>query len=388
MSKYLDDLGRTVLILLVVFVSVNIGSSLYGVEVLPINEPKPLEPRQALLQVFDRFPLVAISKAHGMKEEADFIASLIRDPEFAKKVNDIVLEAGNARYQEILDRYIAGYAVSIQKLRIVWREHTCSALGPRDSSNVEQLLSTVRAVNQKLPSTRRLRVLAGDPPIDWSKVHTAEELSPWLAQRETHYADVVEKYVLAKKRKALLIIGGVHLERGPLPNNDPLKGVMLQILEAKYPGKTFIVFPHEGFGEAHKEMGKRMASWPRPSLIFLEGTWLGAVSTGDLQVLDVMVDDNGNRVFSGPSQKNLSDKADAYLYLGPGESLTMEPRDPALYLDDAYFNEMNCRHKLAFGRELDRDELMKPRPKKWADNFRGDVLFNSPLTEDHIKPLK
>ena len=91
-----------------VLVSVKVDSGLYGAQMQPINDSKPLESRQALLRVFDEFPLVAISEAHGMKEEAEFIVSLIRDPHFAKKVNNIVLEAGNAKYQAILDSYIAG----------------------------------------------------------------------------------------------------------------------------------------------------------------------------------------------------------------------------------------------------------------------------------------
>ena len=355
---------RAVLFLLLLALSMQGGRAAHAAKEKPTRAAKPLEPRLAILGVFDKYPLVAISEAHGMREEADFIASLIRHPQFAKKVNDIVLEAGNWRYQPVLDRYMAGDAVPIEQLRLVWREHTCSALGPRDSSNLEQLLTTVRAVNLKLLPEKRLRVLAADPPIDWNRVHTAEELSPWLAQREIHYARVVEEQVLAKGHKALLIIGGVHLERKPLPNNDPRLGVMLQILEARYPGKTFIVIPHEGFSIANQRLEKRMASWPRPSLVFLKDTWLGDIETRDHQVLDIMVDERGDRVLPGPERQTLSDKADAYLYLGPSETLTMESRDSALFLDDVYFNELNRRHKLAHGRELDQNDLMKPRPKK------------------------
>ena len=47
-------------------------------------------------------------EAHGMKDVDDFILSLIRDPTFPKKVNDIEVECGNSLYQPVLDRYIAG----------------------------------------------------------------------------------------------------------------------------------------------------------------------------------------------------------------------------------------------------------------------------------------
>jgi hypothetical protein len=111
-----------------------------------------VEARLAVLNAFDRFPLVALSEAHGMKEEADFINALIRHPDFPKKVNAIVLEAGNALHQKLIDDYVNGEAVSLNGLRRVWRDHTCAALGPRDSSNVEELFATVRDVRGCLES--------------------------------------------------------------------------------------------------------------------------------------------------------------------------------------------------------------------------------------------
>src|SRR5262245_37475098 len=46
-------------------------------ERIPIGEPQPREARLAVLNSFDRFPVVALSEAHGMKEEAEFINDLI-----------------------------------------------------------------------------------------------------------------------------------------------------------------------------------------------------------------------------------------------------------------------------------------------------------------------
>jgi hypothetical protein len=57
----------------------------------------------------------------------------------------------------------------------------------------------------------------------------------------------------------------------------------------------------------------------------------------------------------------------------------MEPRSPDLFRDEAYLRELDRRHRLAHGRPLDREALMKPRPKKWADNFpQGDVFISKP----------
>jgi hypothetical protein len=40
----------------------------------------------------------------------------------------------------------------------------------------EQFVGAVREVNLPLATQRRLRVLLGDPPIDWNDVRTADDL--------------------------------------------------------------------------------------------------------------------------------------------------------------------------------------------------------------------
>jgi hypothetical protein len=106
--------------------------------------------------------------AHGYKDLDDFTLSLIRNSGFPDKVNDIVVECGNRKYQDILDRFIGGADVSAAEIRPVWGSTTqqmCSLSG-----FYERLFPLVRQLNQKLPPQKRLRVLAADPPIDWSTV--------------------------------------------------------------------------------------------------------------------------------------------------------------------------------------------------------------------------
>jgi hypothetical protein len=73
------------------------------------NKPATPEPATAaILAAFDKYEVVGLPAAHGMKDLDDFILSLIRNPAFSEKVNDIVFECGNSLYQPVLDRYIAG----------------------------------------------------------------------------------------------------------------------------------------------------------------------------------------------------------------------------------------------------------------------------------------
>ena len=47
------------------------------------------------LAAFDKYEIVGMSEAHGMKDVDDFILSLIRNPAFPERVNDVVVECGN-----------------------------------------------------------------------------------------------------------------------------------------------------------------------------------------------------------------------------------------------------------------------------------------------------
>ena len=53
-----------------------------------------------------------------------FRLSLIRDPRFTGAVNDIVVEFGNARYQDLMDRFVEGEEVPYESLRQVWLNTT------------------------------------------------------------------------------------------------------------------------------------------------------------------------------------------------------------------------------------------------------------------------
>jgi hypothetical protein len=50
------------------------------------SEPTPEPAIPAILAAFDRYEVVAMPEAHGMKDVDDFILSLIRDPTFPEKV--------------------------------------------------------------------------------------------------------------------------------------------------------------------------------------------------------------------------------------------------------------------------------------------------------------
>jgi hypothetical protein len=232
-------------------------------------DPAPVDGVSAIVSAFDRYPIVALGDLHGCQELYDFIATLIRDADLPNKVNDIVVEFGNALYQDVADRYVSGQSVTSMELRRVWRNHTNPIVF--DSPVYETFFESVRELNKTLPEGKRLRVLLGDPPIDWAATTTNKDWGRMLFRRDSHFADVVEHQVMARGRKALLIIGGAHLVRGLDRNNVTGR------IESVHPGSVFIVIPHDGFRERHEELEARLASWKGGSLALLKGTWLGTL---------------------------------------------------------------------------------------------------------------
>ena len=72
------------------------------------HDPKPENATAAVLQAFDTHNIVIFGEIHGNKQEYEWLRSLVATPEFADRVDDIVMEVGNSLYQKSVDRYVAG----------------------------------------------------------------------------------------------------------------------------------------------------------------------------------------------------------------------------------------------------------------------------------------
>src|ERR1700730_8034643 len=82
---------------------------------------KPREAVGAILKLFDSYRIVMVGEVHLCIQQHDLFKGLIESPDFAGRVNDIVLESANSLYQSTLDRYIAGESVAPRDLEKVWQ---------------------------------------------------------------------------------------------------------------------------------------------------------------------------------------------------------------------------------------------------------------------------
>lgn len=282
----------------------------------------PVDPITAIIEAFRSHAIVALGNVEfrGNEQSHAFQLSLVRDPRFTAVANDIVVEFGNARYQEVLDRFVRGEDITDESLRPVW-QNTTQVEYEWDLPIYEDLFRAVREVNRSLPQTRQLRILLGDPPIDWNHVHSLPDLRKAMGDRDGYAVDLLRREVLAKGRRALVIFGGQHLIRRNVVRDtaDEWAHGIVARLEKDHIANVFTILPETR--RDLRALQPEVGSWPIPSLAFLRGTTLGSA------IWD-----------SSPQRRpvRMEDQFDTILYLGPPSSMTMSKLSPALCANRAY----------------------------------------------------
>src|SRR5262249_20390364 len=175
--------------------------------------PQPavrLDPISAIVDAFKTHAVVALSEGrHNNEQGYAFRLALIRDPRFATVANDIVVESGSSKYQDVMDRFVRGESIPDVVLRRAWQD-TTQPDPVWDAPMYEEFFRAVRDINRSLAQERQMRILLGDPPFDWDK-GTRDE---WLrVDRDGFAADLIRREVLMKNRRALVIYGNTHLLR-------------------------------------------------------------------------------------------------------------------------------------------------------------------------------
>jgi hypothetical protein len=304
----------------------------------------------AVLEALTTHRLVGIGEAEGLQNHHDALQALITDPRVPEVVNDIVVEFGNARYQNTIDRFIAGHPVHNAELRQVWRNTTQSPLNTWDPPVYEQFYRTVRAANWALPAAKQMRVLLGDPPIDWSKIRNLSQLRGFGSQRDTHAASVVKKEVLANGRRALLCYGWGHLAHG---------GSLVGLLERQTNERVYTIVDLVTLAGDPGGVAKNLAAYPRNSVIPTKGTWLGGLDAG---LMPPSLHGGLHTAATNPwCGTRLGTLIDAGLYEGQPSELTASWPNPAIYLDPSYWAELRRRNAL-HGNVVDLDAYRKEQP--------------------------
>ena len=301
----------------------------------------PLDAIPAIIDAFRSHRVVSFPGGHPDGNETHaLLRALIRDPRFASTVNDIVVEFGSSRYQDLMDRYVRGEDVTESALQPAWL-NAVQAGTALDNLNTPAFFRTVREVNATLPPAQRIRVLLGDPPIDWDNVRVKSDYRKWEVQRDTYPADLVRREVLARNRRALIVWANGHLVRKQIVANYDATDWQVQTIVGliERPGGS-PVFTVRAQGSL-TQWQANTASWRPMSLALVRGTVLGAADFSEF-------DDPGQRyLIQGEDDfvplprdrwvsRRLEDQVDAILYVGPKSSRTTATLSPTLCADSNY----------------------------------------------------
>jgi hypothetical protein len=310
----------------------------------------PIDPITGILEMFKTHDVVALGEgSHGNEQGHAFRLALIRDPRFSAAVDDIVVEFGNALYQDVIDRFAKGEQVAYEELRKVWQDTTQRGT-VWDRPIYEAFYRAVRDVNATLPAERQLRVLLGDPPIDWQD----PQARSGALRTDDFPVSLIQREVISKNRRALVIYGGMHLtrKRTPfLPPKDPAlapvvavitdqiqKGSIVAQLE-RSGARVFVVATPTDFDIS--TLQANVVTWPRPSLALIRGTPLGRASfvVYFSEAAPVIRGRGGVQEELQPdlaAAPSMQEVVDAILYLGPPSAITHSRLSRELCADPVY----------------------------------------------------
>src|SRR3954467_2962927 len=133
-----------------------------------------VDPIDGIVEAFRTHPVVMLPGGNGGRQGHDLLLAIVRDPRIQGTVTDIVVEFGSSRYQDVIDRFVRGDAISDTALRHVWQD-TAGAGVTNDGPYIEAFYRAIRALNATLPEEKRYRVLGGDPPVDWDNVTSKDD---------------------------------------------------------------------------------------------------------------------------------------------------------------------------------------------------------------------
>jgi hypothetical protein len=320
------------------------------------GQPRLEDAASAMTQLFQTHDIVMFGEVHDNEQEYEWLCKLVKTPEFADHVDDIVVEFGNALYQKTVDRYVAGDDVPFDEVQQAWR-NMVTDIEPV-SPVYGWLYKAVREANMQRQGKRGIRLVMGSPAGDWSKIKKSADLAPYESKRERWYAQVVKTQVLAKHRRALLIMGAAHFLRGhdqaiqyelameqhrdvPLDKAHLGPGYIERELRAAGARPYLIVFGTNAI-DNHGDVDARFDLWPAPVITPLSGNWVGALPAQPVI--------SGGHAPALPL--TLADQADALLYVAPCSVLRTVYLSHAELDGTAYEREMIQRDIIQLGHPL------------------------------------
>lgn len=316
-----------------------------------LAQTTPIESvRDAIVHALESRWIVAIGENHGHVEFHNQLAERLADAKIQAIVDDIAVEFGNSLYQGVMDRYIGGASVPYDSVKLAWRNTIVSPYTVWDSPVYEQFFQRVREVNLMRTDGRQFRVVLADSPVDWDAVKTFDDLRPFF-DRSVAMTSSVEREILSRGRRGLLIAGGAHLTRANMVrmsrNGVPNAEVsVVSRLAMRHPGALFVI---KSLGKG-RAVDHSLLTDVRPGSLILTSD--PRVASIQANKISSMKNFDGSP-FNAYGSATLADLADALIYWGVDENNHFVDAPASLYRDDDFWAELNRRSNLTGRGDMD-----------------------------------
>lgn len=266
-------------------------------------------PASFLNQQFEKYNIICLDEGpHGTLQSHAFIRTLLSNDSVSSKLNYLIVEFANIIYQDILDKYIYGEEVPDIELQKIWRNSTQAHSPLYEMPVYKKLLETIRDINRI--SGNKIRVLAGDPEIDWKEIQTTNDFFKSITQRDVFPSELAIKYGIKKNSKVLLIYGGEHITKNSDNSKDSTFWTIPYYINHKYPKSVFTI---------------------------------GILNSKSI---------NSNIFVNSILINNDTARYDAYYYVGNSDNFVT---DTPQKIDIGYWNELNRRSEIVWGEGIEEE---------------------------------
>jgi hypothetical protein len=314
------------------------------------------DPIDYIRRSLQEYPIVSLAEGgHQAREPHQFLRRVLGDRTILEIVDVVIVEFVSARHQAVLDAYIRGEEVPFSELSKTWRDTSQSPRAPWDSPLYHELLSLIREKNATLPADKRVRVVAGDPPIYWEKISTKAEYDRSIIPRDQFVAALAIQQAFDLGKRVLIIFGGAHLPRVPVGRDgDPRNSISSRILK-KHPGAVRVI---EFLDPDNLGIEDRVADLTRGRIYVTAAHWVGRIKAERFfpEIFSLVTDSKtGQQAWQKVplySQYLLRDLFDALVYIGPSSKWHHVPGSFDQKRDEEYLKELNRRSLVRFGHPL------------------------------------
>ncbi len=315
----------------------------------------PADPVDYIKLALQANPIVCLTEGgHATAEPHEFLRGLLGNDSILKAVDVIIVEFASATHQAVLDAYIRGEDVPFASLSRVWRDTGQSPHEPWNSPLYEQLLAVIREGNSSLAAEDKVRVIAGDPAIDWANIKSREDYGAARIHRDPYVAELAMEQAFELDQRVLILFGGLHLPRAAMGPGDSRNSLTYRIL-SRHPDMVAAIsfLSPEDLGVVD-----RMDEFESGMIYATAGHWVGEIGAETMfpGTISLVTDpDTGTQSWREVelfSQYVVRDLFDALIYIGPTSGWEYVPPSFDPERDKEYLQELNRRSLLRFGHPL------------------------------------